>query len=102
MHGGEIAFRRDREAGFDDVDTHSVEEFGDLELLLMRHGRAGALLAVAQGSVEDDDAVLLGLCLGSHWFSSFSIQCAGAALLRVYRGSPECPGAYAQPALRGG
>src|SRR5262245_6456134 len=74
MHGGEIAFRRDREAGFDDVDTHSVEEFGDLELLLMRHGRAGALLAVAQGSVEDDDAVLLGLCLGSHWFSSFSIR----------------------------
>ena len=40
-----------------------VEQLGDLELLLVRHGGAGALLAVAQGGVEDDDAVLLGLCL---------------------------------------
>jgi hypothetical protein len=32
----------------------------------MRHGRAGTLLAVAQRRVEDDDAVLVGLGLGSH------------------------------------
>ena len=63
VDSGEIAFRGDREAGLDDVDAHGVEQFGDLELLLMRHGRAGALLAVAQGGVEDDDAVLLGLGL---------------------------------------
>ena len=74
VHGGEVAFRGDREAGLDDVDAHGVEELGDLELLLMRHGRAGTLLAVAQGGVEDDDAVLLGLCLGSHWLNSFSIR----------------------------
>ena len=66
VHGGEVAFRRDRETGLDDVDAHRVEQFGDFELLLMRHGRAGTLLAVAQGGVEDDDAVLLGLGLGSH------------------------------------
>ena len=63
---GEVAFRGDREAGLDDVDAHAVEQLGDLELLLVGHGRARALLAVAQGGVEDDDAVLVGLGLGSH------------------------------------
>ena len=56
----EIAFRGDREAGLDDVDAHLVEQFGDLELLVEGHGGAGALLAVAQGRVEDHDAVALG------------------------------------------
>ena len=51
-------------AGLDDVDAHVVEQLGDFELLLMGHGGAGALLAVAQGGVEDDDAVLLGRGLG--------------------------------------
>ena len=54
----EIAVRGDREAGLDDVDAHRVEEIGDLELLLEGHGRAGALLAVAQRGVEDQHAVL--------------------------------------------
>ena len=58
--GLEIAVRGDGEAGLDDVDAHGVEEVGDLDLLLERHGRAGALLAVAQGGVEDQDAVLAG------------------------------------------
>src|SRR4029078_3318678 len=66
VDGGEIAFRGDREAGLDDVDAHVVEQFGDLELLVVGHGGAGALLAVAQGGVEDDDAVLVGLRGGSH------------------------------------
>ena len=61
VHGREVAVGRDREAGLDDVDAHLVEQLGDLELLLVRHGGARALLAVAQGGVEDDDAVLLGL-----------------------------------------
>ena len=56
----EIALRGDREARLDDVDAHLVEELGDLELLLEGHGGAGALLAVAQGGVEDQDAVLGG------------------------------------------
>ena len=61
VHGGEVALRGDREAGLDDVDAHVVEQFGNLELLLMGHGGAGALLAVAQGGVENDDTVLIGL-----------------------------------------
>ena len=63
MDGGKIAFGGDRKPGLDDVDAHLVEQFGDFELLLMGHGGAGALLAVAQSGVEDDDAVLLGLGL---------------------------------------
>ena len=66
VDGGEIALRGDREAGLDDVDAHVVEHLGDFELLLVRHGGAGRLLAVAQGGVEDDDAVLLGLCWRGH------------------------------------
>ena len=61
VDGLEIAVRGDREAGLDDVDAHGVEQLGDFDLLLVGHGGAGALLAVAQGGVEDDDAVLLGL-----------------------------------------
>ena len=66
VDGGEIALRGDREAGLDDVDAHVVEQLGDLELLVVGHGGAGALLAVAQGGVEDDDAVLLGLRWRTH------------------------------------
>ena len=61
VDGGEIALGGDRKAGLDDVDPHGVEQFGDFELFLVRHGGAGALLAVAQRSVENDDAVLVGL-----------------------------------------
>ena len=60
-HRLEIAARGDREAGLDDVDAHLVEQLGDLELLLERHGRAGALLAVAQRGVEDHDAILVAI-----------------------------------------
>src|SRR5580698_5326254 len=60
-HGLEVAFRGDRETGLDDVDAHVVEHLGDLELFLEGHGGAGALLAVAQGGVEYNDAVLFGL-----------------------------------------
>ncbi len=69
----EIAVRRDRETGLDDVDTHGVEQRRDVQLFLERHGGAGALLAVAQGGVEDDDAVFVGAILvglsriGGHW-----------------------------------
>ena len=63
---GEIAVRGDRKSGLDDVDAHLVEQFGDFELLLVGHGGAGALLAVAQGGVENDDAVLFGLGWSVH------------------------------------
>ena len=44
-------------AGLDDVDAQCVEEIGDLQLLLEGHRGAGRLLAVAQGGVENHDAV---------------------------------------------
>ena len=71
LHGLEVALRGDRESGLDDVDPHGVEELGDFELLLMRHGGAGALLAVAQGGVEYDDAVLVGLRVCGHGLDPF-------------------------------
>jgi hypothetical protein len=58
VHGLEIALAGDREAGFDHVDAHVFEQFGDFDLFFERHRGAGALLAVAQGRVEDDDPVL--------------------------------------------
>ena len=72
VDGGEIAVRGDRKTGLDDVDAHLVEQLGDFELLLVGHGGAGALLAVAQGGVENDDAVLLGLGWRVHGVRSFS------------------------------
>ena len=47
----------DRETGLDDVDAHLVQQFGDFQLLLEGHRGAGALFAVAQGGVENNDAV---------------------------------------------
>ena len=66
VDGEEIALRGDGESGLDDIDAQVVEHFGDLKLLLMGHGRAGRLLAVAQGGVENDDAVLFGLSGRGH------------------------------------
>src|SRR3981081_4211952 len=72
----EVAFGGDREAGPDHGDAHVVEHFGDFELLLEAHGRAGALFAIAQGGVEYNDAVLVGLVYGGHR----KIPLAGALL----------------------
>ena len=51
----EIAVRGNGKSGLDDVDAHRVQEIGDLDLFLEGHRRAGALLAVAQGGVEDQN-----------------------------------------------
>ena len=53
LHGAEVARRGDGEARLDDVNAHADELLGDDELLLGVHGRAGALLAVAQGGIKD-------------------------------------------------
>src|ERR1700681_4513727 len=107
VDGGVVAFRGDRESGLDDVDAHGIEQLGDFELFLMRHGGAGRLLAVAQGGVENDDAILLGWCWrghgkgpsgGSRWW--FAPQ-GGAHGFRRSGQPPECPGTNAQSALRG-
>ena len=52
-HGLEVALRRGREAGLDDVDAELLELARDHQLLLDVHGRARRLLAVAQRGVED-------------------------------------------------
>ena len=51
----EVAGRSDRESGFDDVDSQVHQGLGNLHLLAQVHARAGRLLAVAQGGVEDPD-----------------------------------------------
>jgi hypothetical protein len=97
------AFGGDREAGLDDIDAHVVEHFGDFELLLEAHGGAGALFAVAQGGVEYNDAVLVGLVDGGHR----RIPLAGALALEALKGSGDlaqplsAQAQTAQTALRG-
>ncbi len=53
--GGEVARRRDREAGLDDVDAQACELLGDLDLLMRVERDAGRLLTVTQRGVEYDD-----------------------------------------------
>ena len=53
----EIADAGDREAGFDNVDAQMIEQIGDFELLLEGHRGARRLLAVAQGRVENQNAL---------------------------------------------
>ena len=96
VDGGEVAVRRDRKAGLDDVDAHVVEQFGDFELFLVRHGGAGTLLAVAQGGVEDDDAVLFGfacrLAVVMVWsFSSAAPAGAAGCACGRYGVGPKSP-----------
>ena len=51
--GLEVAGRRRREPGLDDVDAQALERAGDLQLLLDVQRDAGRLLAVAQRRIED-------------------------------------------------
>ena len=57
LHRLEIAGRRDREAGLDDVHAQVRKRVGDLQLLGQVHAGAGRLLAVAQRRVENQNAV---------------------------------------------
>ncbi len=61
LDGVEIAVADDRETGLDDIDVEAGELAGDLHFFAEVHGRAGALFAVAQGGVEDDDFVGHGI-----------------------------------------
>ncbi len=105
-HRLEVAVGGDREAGLDDVDAHLVEQFGNLQLVLERHGGARRLLAVAQRGVEDDDPVLrvlvgigrndgggVVLAFGVHWFGlSFGhASLEPARKSQLVRRSPERP-----------
>ena len=57
LHRLEVAGRGDREAGLDHVDPEPRQLLGDLHLLGGVERDPGRLLAVAQGGVEDVDAV---------------------------------------------
>ena len=54
-HGLEVARGGGREAGLDHVHVQARQLAGDFELLGRREARAGCLLAVAQGRIEDAD-----------------------------------------------
>src|SRR5262249_3020123 len=103
LYRGEIALGGDGKAGLDDVDAHLIEQLGDFELLLVGHGGARALFAVAQGGVKDNDAVLLGLRWRSH-------DVGPSRRLRPSLGAPgfralgplSAQAQNARPALRGG
>src|SRR5882672_8789692 len=60
LHRLEIAVRRGREARFDHVDAHPLQQPRDAQLLFLGHRGAGALLAVAHGRVEYDQFVFHG------------------------------------------
>ena len=93
--------RSDREAGFDDIDSHVVEHVGDFESSPRKSWGAGALLAVAQGGVKNNDAVLVGLVRGSHGNDPLVSAPCGALEGLAFLRSPECPGDTASQALRG-
>src|SRR3546814_10375580 len=80
LHGLEVAFGGDREAGLYDVDAHLLEDLGDLQLFLEVHGAARRLLAVAQRGVEDQHAATN--CLGA---SSLGASSLGASSLGAGR-----------------
>ena len=83
----EIALRGDREARLDDVDAHLVEEVGDFQLFLERHGRAGALLAVAERGVEDHHAIPVAFANAVFPLISSVLQDRGGAFGRMSRRS---------------
>ena len=55
-HRFEVAVRRDREAGLDDVHAKAIELLRQPQLLGRGHAEARRLLAVAQRRVEHLDA----------------------------------------------
>ena len=56
LNGGEVAFRGDREAGFDHVYAEAVELMGQAQFFLHVHAAARRLLAVAKCGIEYRDA----------------------------------------------
>ena len=63
-HGLEIANGSGGEAGLDDVDAHGFEQLTEREFLIMRHGRAGRLLAIAHSGVENYNISRVGHLFG--------------------------------------
>ena len=57
----EVAGASNREAGFNHVHPQFFQCLGDPQLLFPGHGCTRALLAIAQGGIENDDAILIHL-----------------------------------------
>ena len=53
-----VARAGDGKARLDHVDTHTLQGLGDAQLFFAGHGRTGALLAIAQSGIENNDAVV--------------------------------------------
>jgi hypothetical protein len=71
----QVAVRRNRKARFDDVDAELFEHVGDLQFFVEIHRGTRRLLAVAQGGVENQDAVRTWHCLSlSPLDSGFGIR----------------------------
>ena len=73
VDGFEVALRSDGKTSLYDIHAHFVEKLGNLQLFFICHRRAGALLAVAQRGVENNNGVRRGslgrvrcACHGSH------------------------------------
>ena len=63
--GHEVAIRRRREAGLDDVHAQLHQLPCDVELLLCCHGGSRGLFAVAEGGVQDADVGGVGDVVGN-------------------------------------
>jgi len=72
----EIPLRGDGETRLDNIDTHLVQQLGDIEFVLDRHGGAGGLFAITQCGVKYGDRLgggflVFGLCRFAHRSWSF-------------------------------
>ena len=82
LHRQKVPLAGDGEAGFDHIHLHPFQGLGDTQLLVLIHGGAGALLAIAQGGIENNQAFFAhrGLSLAGEPSSSPSCRnCAGRA-----------------------
>ena len=88
LDGLEVARRGDREAGLDHVDAEARELVGDLELLAGVQRDPRRLLAVSQGGVEDDDAVVVHVAplVGCSFLFSLGLRLRGRHALFPPRG----------------
>ncbi len=65
FHRLEITRTGNRKTGFDHIHPQFFQGTGNAQLLFPGHGRTGALLAITQGGIENDDAILTHLPVSS-------------------------------------
>jgi len=58
---------RDCKTGLDDIDAQLLQRTSNAQLLVLGHGRAGALLPVTQCGIEDDYLILCHTCSPLPW-----------------------------------